>query len=516
MKKKYYTLVLLPVLSALFVLASCADDADDDRRSPDSAPGTLSVTPPAGQKPTYQTDAQALTTRTATTPDGSWQRGDVVTLFVTYYADNDALQPLSDTDADLAPARATHPDTSMDDNAPAGFMAHQAFELMCTAAANAATPAEWNISPATHVLPYKARSFRARYVYRGLPDVGTTTVERITADVPLQLISAPSSTISLGGTEATKPKWQRRTALILVCDLPAGESVTLTCSVKDAAADADTPAATANASAYAEPGTIYRVTNNTNEPCDYYFHLPATADDDPSPLPTFCLYAGLPSLQDIIARTPATAYNDVAYSGGWRFSLAYSAIRPDSSSDTDLQGTAVGDGSQELDPMVFNFTNPKWIVTGKETKYVKEALERVATTDGYTGVIELTMPEVESIGKETFRSCSALKSVSLPVAKSIGESAFEGCKALRSISLPAVIQVDDAEGLSTTAFSQFPNSGNCNLVLNSVFSNPSTPYAPTRIDGSTRWRFLNCEWQNISFGPSAATSLQTDCKSFNF
>lgn len=65
-----------------------------------------------------------------------------------------------------------------------------------------------------------------------------------------------------------------------------------------------------------------------------------------------------------------------------------------------------------------------------------------------TALIERTITEfcsdkIESVGKEAFRLCNYLKTVSLPAAMSVGKNAFYSCQQLATVNLPAAKSIDD-------------------------------------------------------------------------
>jgi len=56
-------------------------------------------------------------------------------------------------------------------------------------------------------------------------------------------------------------------------------------------------------------------------------------------------------------------------------------------------------------------------------------------------IASLVAHAVTEVGKESFKDCTALSSVSLPAVKVIGEWAFYYCTALSNVNLPAVTEI---------------------------------------------------------------------------
>jgi hypothetical protein len=79
--------------------------------------------------------------------------------------------------------------------------------------------------------------------------------------------------------------------------------------------------------------------------------------------------------------------------------------------------------------------------------------ERDAVFGGWTGLTDVTAPNLVDIGNATFYGCSALTSVSLPLAENTGYSIFYGCTALGSVSLPLAESIGSYTFASCTALS---------------------------------------------------------------
>ena len=56
---------------------------------------------------------------------------------------------------------------------------------------------------------------------------------------------------------------------------------------------------------------------------------------------------------------------------------------------------------------------------------------------------QVNIAKVKKIGKNAFKGCEGLTSVSLPVATEIGKNAFKGCEGLTSVSLPAATKIGE-------------------------------------------------------------------------
>lgn len=60
----------------------------------------------------------------------------------------------------------------------------------------------------------------------------------------------------------------------------------------------------------------------------------------------------------------------------------------------------------------------------------------------YSGVTNITLPNLISVSNSAFSNCESLTSVSLPKATSLEENAFEYCTALESVSIPNVTNLE--------------------------------------------------------------------------
>ena len=116
---------------------------------------------------------------------------------------------------------------------------------------------------------------------------------------------------------------------------------------------------------------------------------------------------------------------------------------------------------------------------------------------GYNPLVNITIPEkievfgmsltVDSIGKEAFSDCDALKSVSIPNSvKNIGFSAFYGCSALTSVTIPNSVEnighwaFGDCSGLTSLTIPGSVASIGCQAFasctgLKSITCNAQTP-----------------------------------------
>lgn len=136
-----------------------------------------------------------------------------------------------------------------------------------------------------------------------------------------------------------------------------------------------------------------------------------------------------------------------------------------------------------------------------------------------TGITELDIPSVESIGESAFSSCSKLITVKMPKVTNLGRSAFSSCRSLKTIELPRVTKIpvsafqycdslnivslsDSLKMIENSAFYEckslksiyIPNS--CYNIGNSVFercTNLQSVHLPSELSTISKDLFATCK-----------------------
>ena len=162
-----------------------------------------------------------------------------------------------------------------------------------------------------------------------------------------------------------------------------------------------------------------------------------------------------------------------------------------------------------------------------------------------TGIENLTMPSVTSIGVSAFESCKALTSVTMPKVKSIGDNAFSFCTCLPSVSIPSSVTTFGNEafsdctsltsltltdGLTSIGDNAFCNTGLTSVTIpssvtsigNNAFSECTSLTSLTLTNGLTsigEYAFYNCTSLSSVTIPSSVTSIGNnafyDCTSLS-
>lgn len=102
----------------------------------------------------------------------------------------------------------------------------------------------------------------------------------------------------------------------------------------------------------------------------------------------------------------------------------------------DSEVTVIENTAGGLEATLNSFSGTKLMITGEINNADMKALKNTIKNKNITEVY-ITATGVTDLGKEAFKGCTTLESISMPgITGSIGEEAFEGCTALQSVSMP--------------------------------------------------------------------------------
>lgn len=447
------SLALATVLA--LALAACQADVPDDNATNGTAGATITLN--LGEKPGMNPVANAMNpnapaTRAFADQHNAWQAGDVVTIKVYFY--------------DKAPTVDENGVTYYGSLIKVDGADFATLTATCTAAADgqsgSGSPATWDFGDSSPVtLPAGVTYLRAEYRYNGPVDALTGTCEVITGTIEQDNVSSIQSIV------LPAPEWERKTTLVEVTNVAPGQKVEIIFHI----------IVTYNGAAV--PGVVFTNSDGTTEynatdddgrataiitsqapanAATALFHLSVIKTQDANGISNPTITGTIGSIYDASNKDASSSKLkniNISCNPGDYFILDARGILTTSGTGGEDAQKAMGDGTEELDPAVFNAANPQWMVTGGGTddnstvlNNIVAALEEVAKADP-TAPIDLTLPDVTTLEISStipsgttapFKENKNLRSISAPAVTTIStsQSPFAGCTNLTTVSLPAV------------------------------------------------------------------------------